>query len=67
MLKSVIQKDNLNSGMTYNQEGDARVHCNDLGQERMKAYTKVEMMKHKKDDIFKKRTTGKVNTILLGT
>lgn len=50
--------------MTYNLEGNSRVHCNDLGQERMKAYTKVEMMKYKKDDIFKRHTTGKVNTIL---
>lgn len=64
MLKSVIQRDNFDSGMTYNLEEDSRVHCNDLGQERMKAYTKVEMMKYKKDDIFKKHITGKVNTTL---
>lgn len=50
--------------MTYNLEGNSRVRCNDLGQERMKAYTQVEMMKYEKDDIFKRHTTGKVNTIL---
>ena len=43
-------------------EGDSRVYCNNLGQERMRAYTNVEMMKI--GDVFKRHITGKMNTVL---
>lgn len=49
-------------------EGDSRVYYNNLGQEKMRAYLNVEMMKI--DDVFKRHITSKINTIfsdLMGT
>ena len=42
-------------------EGDSRVYCVNLGQEKMRVYLNVEMMKI--DDVFKRHITSKINTL----
>lgn len=42
-------------------EGDSRVYYVNLGQEKMRAYLNVEMMKI--DGVFKRHITSKINTI----
>lgn len=56
-LRSVSRKIILMVGW----EGDSRVYCVNLGQEKMIVYLNVEMMKI--DDVFKRHITNKINAI----